>query len=82
MIEKLIRRGALLDLMLIYKGGLTGEQKVESTIDFSDNEMAQFRILRGKSQAKSKSQPWTSGEQIFFICRNLPENGEWPKKVC
>lgn len=53
-IEKPIRRGALLSLPFINKDGLIGELKVEGTTDFSDNEMTEFRILREETQAKSK----------------------------
>lgn len=78
-IEKSIRRGTLLDLTFINKGGFIGELKGEGTIDFSDNEMADFRILRGQSQAKKKarSQPYSSGQQIFFLFRYLPERIPW-----
>lgn len=49
-----VRRGALLDLTFINKGGLIGDLKAEGTIECSDNEMSELRILRGESQAKSK----------------------------
>lgn len=56
MIEELVRRGALLDLMITNKEGLVGVVRVEcySNLGYSDHEMVEFRILRGESKAKSK----------------------------
>lgn len=84
-----IRRDALLDLTFINKGGLIGDIKVEGTTDFSDNEMAEFRILRGESQARSKvtaldfRRAEFSSKGIYLKESHgiRPYHGEGPKKV-
>lgn len=49
-----MRMGALLDLILTNKEGLTADVKVKGNFGFSDCEMMVFRILIGGSGAKSK----------------------------
>lgn len=58
-IEQLIRRGALLDLILANKEGLNGYVKVNGSPGCSDHNMVEFRILRGGRKQKARSQPWT-----------------------
>lgn len=79
--EKPVRRGALLDLTFINKGGLIGELKVEGTIDFSDNGMAEFRILRGESQTKSKITTQDFRRADYFLFRDLSERIPWDKAL-
>lgn len=81
-IEKSVRRGTLLDLTFINKGGFIGELKGEGTIDFSDNEMAEFRILRGQSQAKKKQDHnLIVQDSRFFFSSGIylkESHGIWP----
>ncbi|GAB0179469.1 hypothetical protein GRJ2_000412200 [Grus japonensis] len=47
-VEEPTRRGVLLDLVLTKKGGLVGDVKVGGSLDCSDHEMVEFRILAGQ----------------------------------
>jgi len=60
-VEEPTRKGALLDLVLTNKKGLVENVKVGGRLGCSDNEMVEFRILRGGSTAISRIKPWTSG---------------------
>jgi len=53
-VEEATRKGALLDLLLTKKEGLVEDVKVGGRLGCSDNEMAEFRILRGGSKAISR----------------------------
>ncbi|PKU29906.1 rna-directed dna polymerase from mobile element jockey- hypothetical protein [Limosa lapponica baueri] len=53
MVEEPMRRGALLDLVLTNKEGLVGDVKVGGSLGCSDHEVVEFRILCGRSRAKS-----------------------------
>ncbi|KAK4816389.1 hypothetical protein QYF61_016706 [Mycteria americana] len=47
-------RGALLDLLLTHKEGLVGNVKAKGSLGCHYHEMVEFRILRGRSRAKSR----------------------------
>ena len=53
-VEEPTRKGALLDLVLTNKEGLVEDVKVGGRLGCSDQEMVEFRILRGGSRAISR----------------------------
>ncbi|GAB0205201.1 hypothetical protein GRJ2_002985700 [Grus japonensis] len=53
-VEKPTRRGVLLDLILTNKEGLVEDVKAGGSLGYSDHEMVEFRILRGRSRAISR----------------------------
>lgn len=52
--EKSMRKGALLDITLANKEGLTGDVKADESLGCSGHETVEFRFLRRGSKAKSK----------------------------
>ena len=44
-VEEPMRRGVLLDLVLTNKEGLVGDVKAGGSLDCSDHEVVEFRIL-------------------------------------
>jgi len=54
-LEEPMRRGALLDLVLMDKKGLVENVKVGGSLGSSDHEMVNFRILGGGSRAISRN---------------------------
>lgn len=76
-------RGAILDLSLTNKKGLVKNVRLKGSLDCSDHEMVEFRILRA-----ANSVPWTSGEKtgLFrdLLCRvpwGKPWREEGPKNA-
>ena len=67
-IEELIRRGAMLDLILTNKEGLVGNVKLKGC---SDHEIVQFRILRAVRREHSKLTNLDFGRADFGLFRNL-----------
>ena len=53
-IEKLTRRGGVLELVLTNKEGLMGNVKLKDSLDCSDHEMVEFKILMAASRVHSK----------------------------
>ena len=53
-IEKLKKRGVLLDLTLSYKEGLVGDVKVKGCFGCSDHGIVEFTILRARRKVRSK----------------------------
>jgi len=53
-VEKPTKKGALLDLVLTNKEGLVEDVKTGGSLDCSDHEMVEFRILSGRSRAISR----------------------------
>ncbi|GAB0186650.1 hypothetical protein GRJ2_001130300 [Grus japonensis] len=53
-IEELMRRDAMLDLVLTNKEGLVGDVKLKGSLGCSDHEMVEFKILRAARRAHSK----------------------------
>ena len=49
-----MRRGVLMDLVLMNKEGLVKDVKVGSSLACSDHKMVEFRILHGGSRAISR----------------------------
>jgi len=65
-IEKPMRRGALLDLLLVAnKEGLNGDVKVKGSLGCGDHKMVEVRILGGQRGQNAGSEPWTSEEQTL-----------------
>jgi len=53
-VEEPTRGGVLLDLVLTNKKGMVEDGKVESSLDCSDHEMVEVKILHGGSRAISR----------------------------
>ena len=53
-VEELMRGGVLLDLILTNREGLVREIKVGGSLGCSDHRMVEFKILSGRSKAKSR----------------------------
>ncbi|GAB0179400.1 hypothetical protein GRJ2_000405300 [Grus japonensis] len=53
-VEESTKGEVLLNLVLTNKGGLVGDVKVGGSLDCSDHEMVEFRILCGRSKAISR----------------------------
>lgn len=66
-----MKRGALLDLILLNKEGLTGVVKVKGTLGYSDHEMVEFRVLRGGSRMKSEVITLDFRRPDFRLFKNL-----------
>jgi len=49
-----IKRGSMLDLILINKEGLVGNVKLKGRFGCTDHEMVKFKILRAVRRAHSK----------------------------
>ncbi|GAB0177161.1 nucleoside diphosphate kinase 6 [Grus japonensis] len=60
-----MKRGAVQDLVLTNKDGLVGNMKLQGSLDYSDHEVVEFKILKQRGGCTASSLPWTSGEQTL-----------------
>jgi len=68
-VEEPTRQGVLLDLVLSNRDGLVGVVKVEGSLGCSDHEMVEFKILCGRSKAKSSIATldfWRANFNLFW----------------
>ena len=77
-IDEPMRRGSLLDLILIKKEGLIEDVKVKGSLGHRDHEIVEFRILRAGKRVKTSSQPWTSD---FGLIKDLLGRVPWDKAL-
>jgi len=61
------KKGAMLDLVLINEDGLVSNMTLKGSLDYSDHEMMEFKILRVSKRACSKL---ASGEQTWNSAEN------------
>lgn len=59
-VEEPLRRGVLLDLVLTNKGGLAADVKTWGSLDCSDHDMVEFKILSKGSRAVTGITAWTT----------------------
>jgi len=76
-IEELIRRGTMLDLVLTNKEGLVGNVKVTSSLGCSDHEMVEFKILRAARRVHSKLATLEFRTADFGLLRDLLDRVPW-----
>jgi len=74
-----MRRGALLDVILINKEGLAGDAKVKGSPGCREHEIGQFRILRGGSRAKGKLTSLDFRRTDFGFFKHLLGRVPWDK---
>ncbi|KAK4828634.1 hypothetical protein QYF61_000282 [Mycteria americana] len=79
--EELMRRDALLDLILKIKEKLIGHVKAEGSPGFSNNEMVKFRILRGGKQAQSSITTLEFRRTSFSLLKDLVGRFPWEKAL-
>ncbi|GAB0176134.1 hypothetical protein GRJ2_000078600 [Grus japonensis] len=80
-IEELMRRGAMLDLILTNKEGLVGDVKLKGSLDCSDHEMVEFKILRAVRRAHSKLTTLDCRRADFGLFRDLLGRVSWDKAL-
>ena len=74
-VEEPTRGGVLLDLILTNKEGLVKEVKVEGSLGCSDHEMVEFKILSGRSKARSRIATLDFRRANFDLFRDLLSRG-------
>ncbi|GAB0176173.1 calcium-independent phospholipase A2-gamma [Grus japonensis] len=80
-IEELMRRGAMLDLILTNKEGLVGDVKLKGSLGCSDHEMVEFRILRAARRVCSKLTTLDFRGADFGLFRDLLGRIPWDKAL-
>jgi len=81
MVEKPMRTGALLDLVLMNKEGLVEDVKAGGSRSCSDHEMVKFRILRGGSRAISRIKTLDYKRANFGLFKDLLRGIPWVKAL-
>jgi len=80
-IEKPMRRGGMLDLVLTNKEGLVGNVKVKGSLGCSDHEMMEFKIPRAARRAHTKSTTLDLRRADFGLLRDLLGRIPWDKAL-
>ncbi|GAB0180838.1 hypothetical protein GRJ2_000549100 [Grus japonensis] len=80
-IEELMRRGAMLDLVLINKEGLVGNVNLKGSLGCSDHEMVEFKILRAARRVHSKLTAPDFRRADFGLFRDLLGRIPWDKAL-
>ncbi|GAB0183107.1 hypothetical protein GRJ2_000776000 [Grus japonensis] len=80
-LEKPIRKGDMLDLVLTNKEGLVGNMKLKGSLGCSDHEMVEFRILRAARRAHSKLTTLDFRRADFGLFRDLLGRVPWDKAL-
>lgn len=75
------RKGTLLDLILTNKEGLDGDVKVESSLNCSDHEMVESRILRAGRRVKSKLTTLEFRKVDFVLFKSVLGRILWDKAL-
>ncbi|XP_048787424.1 uncharacterized protein LOC125686903 [Lagopus muta] len=78
-VEESMRRGVLLDLILTNREGLVREVKVRGSLGCSDHEMVEFKILSGRSKAKSRIAILDFRRANFDLFRDLLGAVSWAR---
>ena len=84
-----MRRDMLWDHILTNKKGLIRDVKVRGSLDCSDHEMVELRVMRAGRKAQSRSQPQASGKQTLACYRTCLEGShgrqtwreEWSRRA-
>ncbi|GAB0206109.1 hypothetical protein GRJ2_003076500 [Grus japonensis] len=79
--ESTTRRGTMLDLSLTNKEGLVRDVKLKGSLDCSDHEMVEFRILRAVRRALSKLTTLDFSRADFGLFRDLLGRIPWDKAL-
>ncbi|KAK4826209.1 hypothetical protein QYF61_006153 [Mycteria americana] len=80
-IEEPMRRGAMLDLVLTNEEGLVGNVKLKGSLDCSDHEMVEFKILRAPRRVHSKLTTLDFRRADFGLFRDLLGRAPWDKAL-
>ncbi|GAB0204837.1 hypothetical protein GRJ2_002949300 [Grus japonensis] len=78
-IEKPMRTGAMLDLVLTNKEGLVGNMKLKGSLGCNDHEMVEFKILRAVGRVHSKLAALDFRRADFGFFRDLLGRVPWDK---
>ncbi|GAB0206587.1 hypothetical protein GRJ2_003124300 [Grus japonensis] len=78
-VEEPTRRGVLLDLVLTNKEGLVEDVKVGGSLECSDHEMVELRILHGRSRAISRITTLDFRRANFGLFKDLLGRIPWVK---
>ncbi|KAK4831262.1 hypothetical protein QYF61_016732 [Mycteria americana] len=81
MIEEPMRRGAMLNLVLINKVGLVGGGKLKSSLGCCDHEIVEFNILRALRRVHSKLTTLDFRRADFGLFRGLLGRVQWDKAL-
>jgi len=77
--EKPKKRGAILVLVLTNKEGLVGNVKLKGSLGCNDQDMVEFKILRGARRVQSKLTTLDFRRADFGLFRNLLGRVPWDK---
>jgi len=80
-IEEPARRGAMLDLVLTNKEGLVGKVKAKGSLDCSDHEIVEFKILRAVSRVHNKLTALDFRRADSGLFRDLLGRVPWDKAL-
>lgn len=72
-VKEPMRRSVLLDLVLTNKEGLIGDVKSGGSLDCSDHEMVEIRILKGGSRRISRTVTLDFRRASLGFFRDLPQ---------
>ena len=75
------RKGAMLNLVLTNKEGLMSNVKLEDSLDCSDHEMVEFKILRVLKRVHSKLATQNFRRADFELFRELLGKVTWEKSL-
>jgi len=76
-----MRRGAVLDLVCTSKEELVGNVKLRGSLACSDQEMVEFKILRGAKRVHSKLTTLNFRRADFGLFRDLLGRVPWDKAL-
>ncbi|GAB0199286.1 hypothetical protein GRJ2_002394000 [Grus japonensis] len=79
--EEPVRRGAILDFVLTNKEELVGDVELKSSLDCSDHEMVEFKMLRAVRRAQSKLITLNFRRVDFDLFRDLLGRVPWDKAL-
>ncbi|KAJ7400195.1 hypothetical protein BTVI_107529 [Pitangus sulphuratus] len=80
-VEEPTRKGVLLDLLLTNQEGLVEDVKVGGSLDCSDHEMVELRILHGGSKAVSRTRALNFQRANFDLFKDLLIGIPWVKAL-
>jgi len=80
-IEKPMRTGAMLELVLTNKEGLVGNVKLKGSLGCSHHEMVEFRILKAARRVRSKLATLDFRRADFGLLRDLLDRISWDKAL-
>ena len=80
-IQEPVRKGAMLSLVLTNKEGLMSNVKLADSLDCSDHEMVEFKILRVLKRVHSKLATQNFRRADFELFRELLGRVTWEKAL-